>query len=236
MDRNELVDRVKRRLAGLDRGPVEAAIMGGLERNYIRDLIEGRKESVREANLSKIAKGLNWTKGQLLSQEDVNLTNDSIAPSTISTSIPEIEITAGANYAGGYGQEENTTDNLGNTVSRDVIRAKWGVPTPFLKDELHLTPSRVHILPIKGDSMTDALYDGDRAIIALDDVDVSQGGIFAILDENGSLIVKQVELIRGKGKRRILCTSRNQHYQPFELTLDDPVRIIGRVACKITRL
>jgi len=236
MDRNELVDRVKRRLARLDRGPVEAAIMGGLERNYIRDWIEGRKESVREANLSKIAKGLNWTKDQLLSQEDDNFSTDSISPSHGSTNIPEIEIMAGANYAGGFGQEENTTDTFGNTASKDVVRAKWGFPTPFLRDELHLAPSRVHILPIKGDSMIDALYDGDRAIIALDDVDVSQGGIFAILDDSGSLIVKQVELIRGRGKKRILCTSRNQHYHPFELTLDDPVRIIGRVACKITRI
>ncbi len=41
--------------------------------------------------------------------------------------------------------------------------------------------------------MKDALFDGDRAIINLDDTDVSQGGIFALLDDNSSLIIKQVE-------------------------------------------
>lgn len=86
--------------------------------------------------------------------------------------------------------------------------------------------------------MVDTLYDGDRAIIDLDDTDVSQGGIFAVLDDLGTLIIKQVEMVRsgGKGARRILCSSRNSAYQPFELKLEDPVKIIGRVACKITRI
>jgi len=151
-------------------------------------------------------------------------------------SVPEISITAGASYAGGFGQEENTIDQDGNSVSQDAIRATWGIPTPFLRDELHIRPDRAHILSVRGDSMNDALFDGDRAIINLDDRDVSQGGIFALLDDNASLIIKQVELVRGSKSRRIRCTSRNPIYAPFELELTDPVAIIGRVASKITRL
>lgn len=151
--------------------------------------------------------------------------------------IPEIDLRAGASYAGGFAQEEVTIEN-GHVVSRDAVRAQWGIPLIFLRDELHVHPGRVHILPIRGDSMADALFDGDRAGVDLDDVDISQGGIFAILDDNGSVIVKQVELLRdNKGNiRKILCKSRNPHYQPFELTLEDPVRILGRVAFRITRL
>jgi phage repressor protein C with HTH and peptisase S24 domain len=153
-----------------------------------------------------------------------------------SLSVPEIELRAGASYAGGFNQEENSTDDYGNTISKDAVRANWGIPAPFLRDELHIRAGRAHILSVRGDSMNDALFDGDRAIINLDDVDVSQGGIFALLDDNSSVIIKQVELVRSKGSRRIKCTSRNPVYDAFELDLDENVRIIGRVASKITRL
>lgn len=150
--------------------------------------------------------------------------------------VPEIDVRAGAGYAGGFNQEENTIDQFGNSVSQDVVSANWGIPIPFLRDELHIRPGRAHILSVRGDSMNDALFDGDRAIINLDDRDVSQGGIFALLDDNSSVIIKQVELIRGAKAQRIRCTSRNPNYVPFELDLDGVVTIIGRVASKITRL
>lgn len=153
------------------------------------------------------------------------------------TDVPEIDVRAGASYAGGFNQEENTIDESGNSISADVARAFWGIPVSFLRDELRARPGKVHILPVRGDSMNDALFDGDRAIINLDDTDVSQGGIFALLDDNSSVIIKQVELIRAReGPKRIKCTSRNPSYEPFELELDDTVKIIGRVASKITRL
>lgn len=152
--------------------------------------------------------------------------------------VPEIDVLAGANYTGGFNQEENTIDESGTIVTTDAVRMNWGFPAPYLRDELHIRPDRVHILPVRGDSMNDALFDGDRAIINLDDTDVSQGGIFALLDDQASVIIKQVELIRapGNGARRIRCTSRNPAYAPFDLIMTDPVKIIGRVASKITRV
>jgi phage repressor protein C with HTH and peptisase S24 domain len=152
--------------------------------------------------------------------------------------VPEIDVRAGAGYAGGFNQEENHISASGSVVSRDAVRAQWGIPAPFLRDELHIQPGRVHILSVRGDSMNDALFDGDRAIINLDDTDVSQGGIFALLDDNESVIIKQVEFVRSKGggPRMIRCTSRNSAYAPFDLALEHPVKIIGRVASKITRL
>jgi phage repressor protein C with HTH and peptisase S24 domain len=155
-----------------------------------------------------------------------------------SVEVPEIDLQAGANYAGGFGSEENFIDQFGNSVSKDVVSTTWGIPKPFLRDELRIQAGRAHILPVKGDSMRDILFDGDRAIVNLDDTDLSQGGIFALLDDNSSIIIKQVELVRMKGDhaRRILCSSRNRAYGPFELELAHPVRIIGRVASKITRL
>jgi hypothetical protein len=74
-------------------------------------------------------------------------------------------------------------------------------------------------------------------LIDTDDTDVSQGGIFALLDDSVSLIIKQVQLVyeSGHSTGRIRCTPRNPVYSPFELTLGEDARIIGRVVQKVTR-
>ena len=91
------------------------------------------------------------------------------------------------------------------------------------------------MLPVRGDSMEEALFDGDRAIIDLDYTDVSQGGIFALLDDNAKLIIIQVTPVHGSRGQQILCTYANPRYPPFKLLLEGPVRIVGRVAASITR-
>lgn len=229
----DLKARISRRLRELGRGPVKAARIAGLERNFIRDLITGRKRSVYQEAMGKVAKGLDWTLADLLGQElDIQLER----LESDNVEIPEIDVRAGASYGGGVASEDESLDEEGTERVGGPVRSRWGVPAPFLRNELRVRAGRAHILPIRGDSMIDTLYDGDRAIIDLDDTDVSQGGIFALLDDNGTLIIKQVELIRAGGPKRILCTSRNPRYKPFELPLHEPVRIIGRVASKITRI
>jgi hypothetical protein len=229
----DLRQRVVHRLAELQRSPIEAAVRGHLERNYIRDLIAGKKLSVNQKNLPRVARGLDWTVPQLLGDEIVNPLHARI-PSDITT-IPEIEIRAGTVHDHGS-QQAALLGEDGERIGRAVVRSQWSFPSPFLRDELHMRTARAHIVQIRGDSMIDALYDGDRAIIDLDDTDVGQGGIFALVDDDGAVIVKQVELVRSSGTKRILCTSRNPNYKPFELLLEHPVHIIGRVASKITRL
>lgn len=230
MKLNALQTRVKHRLADLGLSPIEAAMKADLERNYIHDLVSARKSSISQEKLPKVAKALEWTVEQLLGHDGVNQ-----VPSD-NSGVPEMEVRGGAAYGGGITQEESTVDEYGNLVSTDAIRARWGIPLPFLREELQVRPGRANILPIRGDSMNDALYDGDRVLIDLDDTDIAQGGIFALIDDNGSVIIKQVELVRAGSDRKLLCTSRNPRYQPFELALGETVKIIGRVACKITRL
>jgi phage repressor protein C with HTH and peptisase S24 domain len=147
-------------------------------------------------------------------------------------SVPEMD----ALLAGQANAIEEKSNRRGAAVRSSAVLVNWGIPAPFLKSELHINPGRANIVPVRGDSMKDALFDGDRAIINLDDVDISQGGIFALLDESSSLIIKQVEVVRGSGHKKIRCTSRNPLYAPFDLELTDPVKIVGRVAGKITRL
>jgi len=236
MDDAQLRKRIRDRLKKLGRSPIEASNIGWLERSYLRDFVlePPRKRSIKREFYTGIAKGLDWSIDQLLG-EDHSVINRTFAEEPEpNIMVPELEIRAGAAYGGGLASEE-LVDEAGDGTS-EVVRASWGIPSPFLRQELGIRPGRVHILPVRGDSMTDTLYDGDRAIIDLDDTDISQGGIFALIDDSGSLIIKQVELLRGIERKTIRCKSRNPLYDSFDLHLFDPVRIVGRVACKITRL
>jgi phage repressor protein C with HTH and peptisase S24 domain len=88
---------------------------------------------------------------------------------------------------------------------------------------------------MRGDSMGDSIRDGDFVIVETDDTDVADGGIFAVLDDTASVIITQVEIVRGSRASRIRCTPRNPLYTSFELELGKDARIIGRVAQRITR-
>jgi hypothetical protein len=81
---------------------------------------------------------------------------------------------------------------------------------------------------IRGDTMADTFRSGDFAVINPDDCDISRPGIFAFFDENGTLQIQKVQLIRG-AQGRIECSYINPRYKPYELDLIDPVRIVGRV-------
>lgn len=147
--------------------------------------------------------------------------------------IVEVEVRAGAG-GGGYVTQGTVSDGRA-TYSADVVRAEWILPPSFVRDELHLTFGRTEIIAIRGDSMEPDLRDGDRVLIDRTDINLRQGGIFAVSD-SGEIIVKQVELIRDSDPPQILCSSRNDRYRPITLTLDDGTFIIGRVAARISRM
>lgn len=150
-------------------------------------------------------------------------------------SIPEFDLRAGASYGGGYVLEAQVADG-DNTYSADAVRAEWGIPHAFLQGELRLSPNRTHVLAVDGPSMIPDLMPGDRVLIDLTHTDPRQGGIFAVR-EDGGVIIKHVEVVRGSDPPRIVCKSSNATYSPFELILDgENVAIIGRVAGKISRM
>jgi phage repressor protein C with HTH and peptisase S24 domain len=89
------------------------------------------------------------------------------------------------------------------------------------------------VIPVVGDAMATVLFDGDRALVNLDDRDIGRAGVFALYDDRGTLQLLQVQLIRGSN--RIECSYANARYRAFELDLIDPVKIVGRVTNKLTR-
>lgn len=149
--------------------------------------------------------------------------------------LPEIDVRGGASYGGGI-RDEDWQDG---DKSGDRAVAHWGFPPAFVERELGLAYGFADVVRVRGDSMDDgtakALTSGDRVIVDRQDTDVSQGGIFVVFDGDG-VIIKQVELVRGHTPPRIVCKSLNTRYDPIPLTLEDPVRVIGRVAGRISRV
>jgi phage repressor protein C with HTH and peptisase S24 domain len=92
------------------------------------------------------------------------------------------------------------------------------------------------VVTIRGDSMRTTFRSGDFALV---DIRQNQAddGIFAVLEYNKGLAIYQIERVyeSGRSTRRIRCTPRNPAYTPFELTLGEEAKIIGRVVQKITR-
>lgn len=149
--------------------------------------------------------------------------------------IPEFDLRAGASYGGGYALQGATSDGE-HTYAADVVKDEWVIPPSFLQGELRLSVKHTDVVAIDGPSMIPDLEPGDRVLIDRSHRDPRQGGIFAVR-EDGGVIVKHVEVVRGSDPVRIVCKSSNPTYSPFELVLDgEHVAIIGRVAGRITRM
>ncbi|MCS0497892.1 S24 family peptidase [Ancylobacter sp. MQZ15Z-1] len=56
---------VEGRLKELNIGPVQAATAAGMERTFIRDIVMGRKTSVRQSSMPPLARALGWSVQQL---------------------------------------------------------------------------------------------------------------------------------------------------------------------------
>jgi hypothetical protein len=70
--------------------------------------------------------------------------------------------------------------------------------------------------------MADTFRSADFVVINLDDRDIGRAGVFALFDEHRTLLIQQVELVRGSQGRRIRCSYINPRYTPHELDLICP--------------
>ncbi len=61
-----LAEIVSKRLAELKRGPAQAESIGKLSKNYVSDIVRGKKGDVRSKNIAPLAKALDWTTAELL--------------------------------------------------------------------------------------------------------------------------------------------------------------------------
>lgn len=222
------MDRVRRiisaRVAELDISQAEAARRCGLERTFIRDILNGRKDAIRGSNLAKMSQGLGIPLGSLIAIEDLPHTPPAEPKAQRPTAIvwvPEIDV-----------KEPLREGEL--MAAKGPARGEWGLPAYFL-DQMGVRGSSVCICAVKGPSMAPDLNSDDRVIVDLSDRNVAEDGIFAVYDaETASILIKNVSPIRGTNPPRVLCQSSNPKYPPIEIELANGSHVIGRVRQRIT--
>lgn len=139
---NELRQRVERRLREIELGPVEAAEqIAGLERNYIRDLVEGKKESFSQSKLPLVAEALRWSVTELLGGTDAT----QVRASSKVTRVPLLDsVTAGKLKAP---TSQIPVEDVPLLAFADLGRGEW------------------FALKVDGDSMDRVSPDGSRIVV-----------------------------------------------------------------------
>lgn len=114
----------------------------------------------------------------------------------------------------------------------EARKADWPFNKEYLRDYLGLSGNNLAIVEVRGDSMEPTLSSGDRVMVDMGDVQVSQPGIFVIYDGGGT-VIKRVEKI--PGQNRIVLISDNQLHSRYEVD-DTDLQVIGRVIWAARRL
>ena len=226
-----LKKRVVERLTALDLGPVEAATAIGIERTFIRDIVEGKKASVRPDGAQKLEKALDAPKDWFLFEEfewtpgartlkkapkkpgALAHASQSSAQDDGTVPIPEYDVRVAA---GG-----------GALIEGSDIRATWGFSSDYVTRELRANASALNMVEVIGDSMEPKLSPGDRIIVNQNDVNPTPPGVFALWDGYG-LVVKNVQRVHRSEPEKLLLISENPIYPPYEVLIDE-IKIIGRV-------
>ena len=215
MTLKEIVDK---RLAVLDLGPVEAATSNGLERTYIRDIVEGRKKRVLD--YTKLAKALkldplSLSRGEMLPIDDARAELHSRTEI-----VPEPVKYGGIVQAGQYlPVDEHFDQDQGDHM----------VPPSVMRHPSYPTVRQV-AWQVRGDSMDDAgIRDGMWIVGAYyldyrDQIGELYNGQYVVVERilNGGsereLTVKEVQFARGG--MRLVPRSSNKTHKEFFVALD----------------
>ncbi|WP_181181806.1 LexA family transcriptional regulator [Mesorhizobium sp. B1-1-6] len=216
---NELQKIVVRRLDELGLGPVEAATKAGLERTYIRDIVQGKKLSVRTDKLESLARALQ------LDAADLSHSKSTAVDSTVRNVTVK-----GFVQAGHWAETWEWGDD-------DV----YSVPVP---NDPALRPFMLHAAETRGPSM-DKRYP-ERTVLVFTDVvetgaSLDLGKRYIVERERADGLreatVKTLWRDEG-GKVWLLPESNDPRFQepiPIEGGEDDTVRVVGRVVYAVSR-
>ena len=115
---------------------------------------------------------------------------------------------------------------------REPVRYVYYLRAWFVENSIN--PRRAVRVRIKGDSMKPFLWEGDSALLNLDEVHVVDGGVYAFgIDDD--LFIKRLSIVPGTGLRVV---SDNEAYAPQVLEyerFEGRLRIFGRVRDKSGR-
>ena len=131
--------------------------------------------------------------------------------------VPRYEVFASAG-SGTLVQSEQIVDHL-------AFRSEW------LRETLGLSPERVAVISVKGDSMEPCLYNGDLVMVDLSTYKIESNGVY-VLQIGGFLMVKRVQV---KLNGEVVVKSDNPQYEPETFNGHDLERltVVGRMVKRL---
>ena len=249
-----LAARVRARMDQIGRSPAEVTRIGKLKRTLVYDILSGKTKNARGDNASKLAIGLDCDVGYLTGDQDQPALGDARVPigleereprpfEAVSTvhpyqprtpgGMPVVDVTGGAGP--GRLPMPGVTERRGLIYSGDAVRGEVVLPSFMLANLTHADQAFIHWLDVRGDSMEDTLSGGDWVGVNITDTAIGQGGVFALRDPDGEIIIKRLRKVRGSQPPKIEIVSDNPK-QGSDVVLVEDVTVIGRVVARITRV
>jgi phage repressor protein C with HTH and peptisase S24 domain len=115
----------------------------------------------------------------------------------------------------------------GAFIESETVVGRWPFPPEYIRNNLALGAAELSVITVRGDSMEPTLQSGDKVIVDHSDRNISQGGIFALHDGDGT-VVKRIERIPGSEPPEIKLISDNQRHGSYVVKAD-LISIAGRV-------
>lgn len=227
-----LKEIVALRLKQLKVGAVEAATGAGIERTFIRDIVEGKKKSVRADKMEALARALfldpaALARGELLAVDPDDTDADELPSQRRSKAgqsgdVLNLAIQSGAGGGGALSVEFSDDGELSDPAMGngfwsfpDVVKAGWrNMP-------------KVYAMPVTGDSMEPTLAQGSTVFVDTSHTHPNPEDIYAI-DVGDGLVVKRLKLVPRTDKILVISDNKDRYGKPDELRRED-VRVYGRV-------
>jgi phage repressor protein C with HTH and peptisase S24 domain len=115
----------------------------------------------------------------------------------------------------------------GSPFDEKRIVEEWPFPGAFLRNVLAVSPTRLIIVRVVGDSMEPTFRPNDRVMVDLDDTNIAQPGVFAV-NIDDTAVIKRLELIPASRPKKISLVSDNEVHGRY--TVDaSRVTVLGRV-------
>lgn len=213
----------------------------GTNPDVIRDLLKRERKGDYHAGIDaerllRIARFFGVSAAYLRTgREDMDAIN--VTPSPFSPAgadgigQPVISVTGGMG-GGGFAQETEMTIG-GITYHADDVRGEVVLPDFMLSSLSHSARrDSVHWFDVSGDSMEPTLNSGDWVAVNVKDKQIRQGGVFALRDQHGTILVKRLEV---EGPDKIGIISDNPRQRPKTEMMGD-ITVIGRVIGRMTRV
>lgn len=131
--------------------------------------------------------------------------------------------------------ERVNTHKAGIVYSADAVLGEISLPRPIASSLSAAPTNRIHWFEVRGDSMEPTLSGGDWVGVNTTDVAIGQGGVFALLDGNGEILVKRLRRLRGADSSKVQIVSDNPR-QGVDTEDLSAITVFGRIVARISRV